>query len=66
MVTVNLRAPVALTNAVVPAMKAQGHGRIINVSSPATSTPLPYISSYGALQAGLRQFTARFAPEVAH
>ena len=64
--TVNLRAPVVWTKAVLPSMQAQGHGRIINVSSPATTTPLPYISSYAAAKAGLSQFTACFAPEVAH
>ena len=63
--TVNLRAPVAWTKAVVPVMQAQGRGRIINVSSPATTAPLPYISSYGAAKAGLSQFTACIAPEVA-
>ena len=40
-------------------------GRIINVSSPAMRAPLPYISSYGASKAGLSQFTACVAPEVA-
>ena len=63
--TVNLRAPVAWTKAVLPVMQAQGHGRIINVSSPATIAPLPYITSYGAAKAALSQFTACFAPEVA-
>ena len=40
-------------------------GRIVNVSSPASSAPLPYISSYSAAKAGLNQFTASVAPEIA-
>jgi NAD(P)-dependent dehydrogenase (short-subunit alcohol dehydrogenase family) len=62
---VNLRAPIVWIKAVLPTMRQQGHGRIINVSSPATTTPLPYISSYGAAKAALTQFTACLAPEVA-
>ena len=63
--TVNLRAPVVWMKAVLPGMRARGRGRIINVSSPAMRAPLPYISSYGASKAGLSQFTACVAPEVA-
>jgi NAD(P)-dependent dehydrogenase (short-subunit alcohol dehydrogenase family) len=62
---VNLRAPVVWTKAVLPVMREQRQGRIVNVSSPATTTPLPYISSYGAAKAALTQFTACVAPELA-
>jgi NAD(P)-dependent dehydrogenase (short-subunit alcohol dehydrogenase family) len=63
--TVNLRAPVAWTKAVLPLMRQQGRGRIINVSSPSSIAPLPYISSYAASKAALTQFTASVAPELA-
>jgi short-subunit dehydrogenase len=64
--TVNLRAPVMWTMAVLPGMRRRGSGRIINVSSPAAQhSPLPYYSSYTASKAGLSQFTAAFAQEVA-
>ena len=64
--TVNLRAPVMWTMAVLPGMRRRGSGRIINVSSPAAlHSPLPYYSSYTASKAGLSQFTAAFAQEVA-
>jgi NAD(P)-dependent dehydrogenase (short-subunit alcohol dehydrogenase family) len=64
-VTVNLRAPFVWTKAVLPGMQRRRRGRIINVSSPAMTAPLPYYSSYGASKAGLSQFTACFAEEVA-
>jgi 2-dehydro-3-deoxy-D-gluconate 5-dehydrogenase len=63
--TVNLRAPVMWTQAALADLCRRPGGRIINVSSPATFTPLPFISSYGAAKAGLSQFTACMAPEVA-
>ena len=65
-VAVNLRAPVAWTMAVLPDMLARRSGRIVNVSSPAAlHSPLPYYTSYTASKAGLSQFTAAFAQEVA-
>jgi NAD(P)-dependent dehydrogenase (short-subunit alcohol dehydrogenase family) len=64
-VKVNLRAPVVWTKAVLPVMREHGRGRIVNVSSPASVAPLPYISSYSAAKAGISQFTASIAPEVA-
>lgn len=63
--TVNLRAPVAWIKAVLPIMRKQQRGRILNVSSPGAAQPMPYISSYGAAKAGLTQLTACIAPEVA-
>lgn len=64
--TVNLRAPVRWTMAALPGMVARRRGRIINVSSPAGNhTPLPYFSAYVASKAGLSQFTASMAEEVA-
>lgn len=64
--TINLRAPVRWTMAALPGMVARGRGRIINVSSPAGNhTPLPYFSAYVASKAGLSQFTASMAKEVA-
>jgi NAD(P)-dependent dehydrogenase (short-subunit alcohol dehydrogenase family) len=62
---VNLRAPVMWTKAVLPVMREQRRGRIINVSSPGSTAPLPYISSYAAAKAALTQFTACVAPELA-
>jgi NAD(P)-dependent dehydrogenase (short-subunit alcohol dehydrogenase family) len=62
---VNLRAPVVWLRAVLPGMRARAHGRIVNCSSPAAFTPLPYLSSYCASKAALSQLTACLALEVA-
>jgi 3-oxoacyl-[acyl-carrier protein] reductase len=62
---VNLRAPAVWTKAVLPVMRRHGRGRIINVSSPGSAAPLPYITSYAAAKAGLNHFTASVAPEIA-
>ena len=50
--------------AVVRVMREHQRGRIINVSSPGASVPLPHISSCAAAKAGLSQLTACIAPEL--
>jgi len=49
---VDLMAPVTLAHAMLPRLKAN-KGFIINVSSLAGETPLPYMSTYGAAKAGM-------------
>jgi len=48
----DLVAPVALTHALLPGL-IRNRGFIINVSSLAGETPLPYMSTYAAAKAGL-------------
>ncbi len=48
----DLVAPVAITHALLPGL-IRNRGFIINVSSLAGETPLPYMSSYAAAKAGL-------------
>lgn len=59
---VNLRAPILLTQAIVPTMAARGHGRIINVSSVGARTG-GYATSgvYNTTKAGLISFTKYLA-----
>jgi short-subunit dehydrogenase len=52
-----LEAPMALTLAVLPAMRERGRGCIVNVSSLAGEFPLPYLAAYTAAKAGLSGFT---------
>jgi NAD(P)-dependent dehydrogenase (short-subunit alcohol dehydrogenase family) len=59
-ITVNLRAPVALIEAVAPQMKKRKGGRIINVGSVAAFTGHPDLW-YGATKAALLNVTKSYA-----
>jgi NAD(P)-dependent dehydrogenase (short-subunit alcohol dehydrogenase family) len=58
--TVNLRAPVALIEAVAPQMKKRNAGRIVNVGSVAAFTGHPDLW-YGATKAALLNITKTYA-----
>lgn len=58
--TVNLRAPVALIEAVAPGMRARRAGRIVNVASVAAFTGHPDLW-YGATKAALLNITKSYA-----
>ncbi len=58
--TVNLRAPVALIEAVAPQMKKRRSGRIVNVASVAAFTGHPDLW-YGATKAALVNVTKSYA-----
>lgn len=57
---VNLEAPIALTTAVAPAMRARGAGRVVNNASIAGHVGHPDVW-YGASKAGLINATKSFA-----
>jgi NAD(P)-dependent dehydrogenase (short-subunit alcohol dehydrogenase family) len=62
---VNLTAPFLLTKAVLPTMKAQGYGRIVNVSSSAGRTVSTLGGAhYTASKAGLLGLTRAAAKEL--
>ncbi len=62
---VNLTAPFLLTKAVLPAMRAQGYGRIVNVSSSAGRTVSTLGGAhYTASKAGLIGLTRASAKEL--
>lgn len=62
---VNLVAPVLLSRAVIPAMRARGRGHIVNVSSLAGTNALPGVAPYSASKAGLSHFTAALRADLA-
>lgn len=62
--SVNLRAPFLLARAVLPAMRAAGGGRIINVSSAHGRVGAPELAAYCASKAGLIGLTQALADEV--
>jgi 3-oxoacyl-[acyl-carrier protein] reductase len=65
---VNLTGPMRLTKAVAPVMKAQGHGRIVNIASVAGLGPSGSSIAYAVSKAGLIHLTkcmaVALAPEV--
>jgi short-subunit dehydrogenase len=61
---VNLRAPVHLAKAVVPAMVERGEGHLVFVSSMSGKVPSPYASLYCATKFGLRGFAASLREDL--
>ena len=57
----NLSAPFFLSQALVPAMKARGWGRIVNFASLQTNRAFPGGIAYGASKAGIGQLTRAMA-----
>jgi 3-oxoacyl-[acyl-carrier protein] reductase len=64
-ITTNLTGPMCLTKAVAPVMKAQGHGRIVNISSVAGLNPTGSSIAYAVAKAGLIHLTRCMAVALA-
>ena len=60
-IALNLSAPFFISQALVPAMKAKGWGRIVNFASLQTTRALPGGIAYGASKAGIAQLTRAMA-----
>lgn len=60
----NLRAPVALSAALLPGMLARGAGAIVNVSSLVAVTPLPDMADYNASKAALATWSEDLRREL--
>ncbi len=58
---INLSSPFFLAQALVPAMKAKGWGRIINFASLQTNRAFPNGIAYGATKGGVGQLTRAMA-----
>lgn len=61
--TINLTTPFFLSRALVPAMKKNGRGRIVNIASLQTVRALPAGIAYGASKGGIGQLTRAMAVE---
>ncbi|MBQ3861520.1 MAG: SDR family NAD(P)-dependent oxidoreductase, partial [Clostridia bacterium] len=61
---VNFFGAVNVTKAVLPVMRKQGSGRIVNVSSVAAPVAIPFQAYYSAAKAALNAWTAALANEV--
>lgn len=60
----NLFSTVALMQLVLPIMRAQGSGHIVNVSSIAAEVPLPWMTLYSASKAALSAVSAGLRREL--
>src|ERR1700744_5042965 len=64
-IATNLTGPMRLTKAVAPIMKAQGRGRIVNISSVAGLSPTGSSIAYAVSKAGLIHLTRCMAVSMA-
>jgi 3-oxoacyl-[acyl-carrier protein] reductase len=64
-IAVNLTGPMRMIKAVAPIMKAQGQGRIVNISSVAGLTPTGSSIAYAVAKAGLIHLTRCMAVALA-
>jgi short-subunit dehydrogenase len=62
---VNFHGMVRVTKAVLPHMRKQGKGRVINVSSVAAIAPIPYQTYYSATKSAVMSYSLALANEVA-
>jgi NADP-dependent 3-hydroxy acid dehydrogenase YdfG len=60
----NTFGTMAMTQAVLPGLRAQGAGVIVNISSAVTLKPLPLLSAYTASKAAVDAFSEDLALEV--
>ncbi len=61
----NLEAPIHLTHALLPWLKAQPQAAIVNIGSTFGSLPFPGFAAYSAAKAGLRGFSQALRRELA-
>ena len=61
----NLMSAVRFTRGVVPQMRKQGGGRIINISTVSAHTPLQVMNDYSTAKAGMLAFSKSAAFELA-
>jgi 3-oxoacyl-[acyl-carrier protein] reductase len=62
---VNLYSAVRFTRGVVPQMREQGGGRIINMSTVSGRTPLPALPDYNSAKAAMLAFSKTMSFELA-
>jgi 3-oxoacyl-[acyl-carrier protein] reductase len=61
---INVYGSVLMSRAIVPQMKRQGYGKIIQLSGGGATNPLPRISAYAASKAAIVRFTETLAEEL--
>jgi short-subunit dehydrogenase len=64
LIAINLVAPMLLSRAFIPPMRARRHGHICNIGSMAATNALPGLVPYSTSKAGLSHFTAGLRAEL--
>ena len=62
-IEINLLGTVLMCRRALPLMRAQGYGKIVNLSGGGATAPLPRISAYAASKAGVVRLTDTLAEE---
>lgn len=63
-VEINLFGSIQMCKAVLPCMKKQGAGKIVQLSGGGATTPMPMVSAYAVSKAAVVRFTDTLAEEV--
>jgi NAD(P)-dependent dehydrogenase (short-subunit alcohol dehydrogenase family) len=63
-IEINLYGSILMCRAVLPHFKAQGHGKIVQLSGGGATNPLPRISAYAVSKAAVIRFIETVAEEV--
>lgn len=63
-IQINLCGTVLMCREVIPLMRKQGYGKIVNLSGGGATAPLPRISAYAASKAAVVRLTETFAEEL--
>jgi len=61
----NMLTPIALMQAVLPGMMAQGWGRVVNITSVSVKSPVPVLGLSNSARAGLTGFVGGTSRQVA-
>jgi short-subunit dehydrogenase len=64
LIAINLIAPMLLSRAIIPPMRARGRGHICNIGSMSATNALPGLVPYSTSKAGLSHFTAGLRAEL--
>jgi NAD(P)-dependent dehydrogenase (short-subunit alcohol dehydrogenase family) len=63
-IRVNLLAPAELCSLIIPVMRKEGYGKIVNLSGGGATSPRPYFSAYATAKVGLVRLTEVLAHET--
>lgn len=64
MININIVSVIKMTSLVLPRMKIQGRGVLLNISSLSALSPIPLLALYSATKAFVNQFTAELIEDI--